>query len=368
MLQVSCAYDYASFMAELEKSQVQHEARASFTSVQQLLQYMLVIPYADHRQAVRNILSVNMCCAHVMGLLTVADVLDKKLKMQAWKACTVRRKDVAFHVWLYHFSGGADGVLDPPPTLAANPRSAQLRDAAKADATKLQKKLDALRHKLTGNDDDPAASEQQSLRGVDAVIPSAPTGKLAYVSKQRKLATAAAPSPNPSPASPSEAELARRRNCCFALACGTHDRLGLQSFVRQLAGQEHVLQSIAEFADINTNVRLQSPPPLERRQLHDHLRLKLAEIGCLNEAIDARNVTIRKLEQLERQAWRNVESLRKQLDETMAGADRRREEDTARVEEVRRLGIDFIDAIYRAKWQRQLRVGSRSWRRLMQLV
>ena len=64
--------------------------------------------------------------AHAAGLTRVLNSIDFK-KQPRWKGSATKNKAVAYHIWLYHFLGGDDMKLVPPPlaTTADDPLKVQ---------------------------------------------------------------------------------------------------------------------------------------------------------------------------------------------------------------------------------------------------
>ena len=105
------------------------ERWARRADVQQLLADMLQFPVADHSEKIGHILFGSLRNGHVAGLFAVADSID--FKKIPWKAACAFSKAVAYHTWLFHFLGGAEQQLVPPPTcLGATEFSKGLREHA----------------------------------------------------------------------------------------------------------------------------------------------------------------------------------------------------------------------------------------------
>ena len=85
-----------------------HERWAKHTEVQQLLQYMLDFPFLDHSEAVVAVLRGELRRAHAIGLFRESKHFKRKGKCGSGV--------MAYHIWLYHFLGGARAKLRPPPT------------------------------------------------------------------------------------------------------------------------------------------------------------------------------------------------------------------------------------------------------------
>ena len=144
----------------MELREIPVETWASEPDVDQLLAYMLAMPAADHSAAVAALLDGdNLRAAQDVSLLRVSNKID--FNKQKWRVSVTRNKGVAYHTWLYHFLGGAQAKLLPPPTssVAAETRwSANLRgDALRAEAV-YKREVDRLRHA--------GASGQQLLRAL----------------------------------------------------------------------------------------------------------------------------------------------------------------------------------------------------------
>ena len=103
-----------------------HESWAKSSDVTELLAYMLAFPKANHSTKVAEVLPDGLRQAHAAGLTRVLNSIDFK-KQPRWKGSATKNKAVAYHIWLYHFLGGDDMKLVPPPlaTTADDPLKVQ---------------------------------------------------------------------------------------------------------------------------------------------------------------------------------------------------------------------------------------------------
>ena len=67
---------------------------------------------------------------------------------------------------------------------------------------------------------------------------------------------------------------------------GTHQRLGMSSGLRLLAGEEDALRLIAAHAELHTTIWLARPPPKELPELRRHLRLEHGERMLVHQQLD----------------------------------------------------------------------------------
>ena len=82
-----------------------------------LLAYMLAFPLADHSTAVKQVLLGGLRAAQLHSLTRATNSLD--FSKTRWKGSVMKNKAVALHIWLYHFLGGSEHKLVPPPTVAS---------------------------------------------------------------------------------------------------------------------------------------------------------------------------------------------------------------------------------------------------------
>ena len=87
-----------------------HEEWAKHPDVLELLRFMLSYPEADHSIAVAAVLRGELCVAHAYGLYRASKHFDAA----KWSSTFTGNRGVAFHLWLYHFLGGANGMLRAP--------------------------------------------------------------------------------------------------------------------------------------------------------------------------------------------------------------------------------------------------------------
>ena len=125
------------------------EAWASTPELEQLLAYMLAMPTADHQAAVAaHLPGGHLCRAHQVALLRASSRLD--FQKQKWRTSVSKNKGVAYHTWLYHFLGGSQAKLLPPPTLSVPSEtrwSTNLRALALRAEVEYKREVERLRHR-----------------------------------------------------------------------------------------------------------------------------------------------------------------------------------------------------------------------------
>ena len=104
-----------------------HEDWAKRPEVLELMRLMLAYPEADHSAAVCAVLDGPILLGHAVGVCRAAKQLNKcKSK---WHGATTTNGGVAYHIWLYHFLGGAGAKLHAAHVAGAQ-RSKALFSAA----------------------------------------------------------------------------------------------------------------------------------------------------------------------------------------------------------------------------------------------
>ena len=308
-------------MAERE----QPEQWTSRPEVLQLFGSMLAHPLGDHTEAVFKILKGALLDAHVASL---THWIDGKQGAAVVKGCK-SNKPVALHTIMYHLLGGADGDVPTPPAKVTPEESDRCNPGwatAKPTAKKFFDDMRAARSQEKGGDGGAmlrrlrgrlfAPAAHKNLRPADAA------GDAAVEQRAASSKRVAAAPPAPPPAEPADAELQRRTDCCTALAMGTHYRLGLQSRVLWLRGQDDVFRLIAEHAGLRTTEWMARELPKEIPTLRLHLRLEHGGRRLAEQQLDGARITIaaqqKQLERAQRQAesaLQNAECTRAQFDE-----------------------------------------------------
>ena len=236
---------------------------AATAEVQDLLATMLEHPGGDHEAAVARLLGGELLDAHVAGIVR----LLRGLRSGAFPSSFTRDAAVALHTVIYHLLGGASTQRPAPPleaTREAKKRCGSGWATAEPAADKFftqmrQARQDErqgdsrLMHSLCSRIFDP--DRHKNLR------PGGSPPQHLAKKQTAALAAAAAAPPAPPPPDPADAELRRRADCCLALAMGTHQRLGMSSGLRLLAGEEDALRLIAAHAELHTTIWLARPPP-----------------------------------------------------------------------------------------------------------
>ena len=105
-----------------------HEDWAKRPEVLELMRLMLAYPEADHSAAVCAVLDGTILLGHAVGLCRAAKQLNK-CKSTKWHGATTTNGGVAYHIWLYHFLGGAGAKLHAAHVAGAQ-RSKALFSAA----------------------------------------------------------------------------------------------------------------------------------------------------------------------------------------------------------------------------------------------
>ena len=88
-----------------------HEDWAKHPDVQELLRYMLAYPDADHSTAVQAVLRGELRTAQAIGLYRASKHFDRS--NAKWKDARTGNRGAVYHIWLYHFLGGASAKLGP---------------------------------------------------------------------------------------------------------------------------------------------------------------------------------------------------------------------------------------------------------------
>ena len=86
-----------------------HENWVRQPAVMNLMQLMLTYPEADHSSAVQGLLCGSFRLGHLIGLYRASRLLNKNKEL--WRNATTNNSGIAFHIWLYHFMGGAKAKL-----------------------------------------------------------------------------------------------------------------------------------------------------------------------------------------------------------------------------------------------------------------
>ena len=305
------------------------EAWARTPEVQRLLEHMLAEPIADYSEAVAAALDGGpLRAAHEISLLRASLRLDSGKQKQGASGYA------AYHTWLYHFLGGSQAKLLPPPTSTVEVEtrwSRNLYKVAKRAETKYSREFDRLRR---------SGGQQLQLLRCSLVDPS--------VLRPVDRAVVAAPGSAPPPAG-SDAEWAQQTAGLLAFAMGTHPRLGYgyasreePCGVRLVANNSDVLRIIAAFVRDLPPPTLAPPDPELLRLRGQNAELH-TEVFKLREVLDEYRVRVDNLQQSEVRAWRHVDCAR-----------RREQESDERAEEMRR---EFVSAAaaFRAKLSKEFR-------------
>ena len=254
-----------------------HENWAKQLAVQKLMKLMLDSPEADHSVAVQGLLSGSLMLGHAVGLFRAL----KHLKKKQWCGVEVNNTGLAFHVWLYHFMGGANSKLSPANAASAKVlRIIFLREEA-AFGERVKTLLRARRRAvIAGESGIPFDLELASLRGRDllnlvpaSVLRSSTFNAAAASSSASSSAASSAPGDPESSPPGSSAEGQDKTAALVAFAMGTHVRLGEGSssragpcVVRLLAGNDEVLCRIAAMV-LELPPRALAPPDRETLRL-----------------------------------------------------------------------------------------------------
>ena len=143
-----------------------HENWAKQLAVQKLMKLMLDYPEADHSDAVQGLLSGSLMLGHAVGLFRASKHLKKKHKQRC--GVEVNNTGLAFHVWLYHFMGGANSKLCPANEAGAKClRTIILREEAAFGARVKTLLIARRRAVIAGESGIPFDLELANLRGRD---------------------------------------------------------------------------------------------------------------------------------------------------------------------------------------------------------
>ena len=254
-----------------------HENWAKQLAVQKLMKLMLDSPEADHSVAVQGLLSRSLMLGHAVGLFRAL----KHLKKKQWCGVEVNNTGLAFHVWLYHFMGGANSKLSPANAASAKVlRIIFLREEA-AFGERVKTLLRARRRAvIAGESGIPFDLELASLCGRDllnlvpaSVLRSSTFNAAAASSSASSSAASSAPGDRESSPPGSSAEGQDKTAALVAFAMGTHVRLGEgysscagPCVVRLLAGNDEVLCRIAAMV-LELPPRALAPPDRETLRL-----------------------------------------------------------------------------------------------------
>ena len=106
-----------------------HENWVRQPAVMNLMQLMLTYPEADHSSAVQGLLCGSFRLGHLIGLYRASRLLNKNKEL--WRNATTNNSGIAFHIWLYHFMGGArrSCVQQMQPSCSAPTACAPMRCA-----------------------------------------------------------------------------------------------------------------------------------------------------------------------------------------------------------------------------------------------
>jgi uncharacterized protein YlxW (UPF0749 family) len=246
-------------------------------AVQKLMKLMLDYPEADHSEAVQGLLSGSLMLGHAVGLFRAL----KHLKKKQWCGVEVNNTGLAFHVWLYHFMGGANSKLCPANEAGAKClRTIILREEAAFGARVKTLLIARRRAVIAGESGIPFDLELASLRGRDllnlvpaSVLRSSTFNAAAASSSASSSAASSAPGDPESSPPGSSAEGQDKTAALVAFAMGTHVRLGEgysscagPCVVRLLAGNDEVLCRIAAMV-LELPPRTLAPPDRETLRL-----------------------------------------------------------------------------------------------------
>ena len=277
----------------------------------QLLGNILANPHADHVPGVAQLSLGVLREAHVAGIVRALEGLEEGTT--PFPNSFTTNAGAALHTVLYHLLGGADQNLPPPPSDTSRDeikRCSAGWSTAKPDKDTFFRKLAKAKAKADGGDALRALRgaifapvRHKNLRRPDA-DPALPQ-KTSITAATVRQASGSAPAPDP--ADPAEAELRRRAACCLALAMGTHDRLGMQSRVHRLHGQEDVFRLISKHAELRTTEWFARPLPKELPTLRRHLRLEYGMRMDVQGQLDDERVRSRALERERDEAIRRAD-------------------------------------------------------------
>ena len=333
LIHAACAQEPMSDSAD-ERCQPSKlsEAWATEPDVQRLLEHMLVEPTGDHSEAVAAVLDGGpLRTAHEISLLRASLRLDTAKQKQGASAY------VAYHTWLYHFLGGSQAKLLPPPASSATAETRWSRDLHK-NAKRVETKY-AREVKRLGAAG-PGGLQQLHLLRCSLVDPS--------VLRPVDRPVVAAPGSAPPPAG-SDAEYSQQTARLLAFAMGTHPRLGYgyasreePCGVRLVGNNSDVLRIIAAFVRDLPPPTLAPPDPELLRLRGQNAELH-TEVVKLRELLDEYRGRVQELERSEVRAWRHVDC-----------AQRREQESDERAEAMR---CEFVSAAaaFRATLSKELR-------------
>ena len=271
--------------------------------VQQLLAYMLASPYADHQQKIRDLLPGGFTEMHAAALFRLSELKKLKLRQPGrHSASFTANRAVALHCWLFHFGGGGEAKLEPPPLPTGNSASLQVHNRASAAAKELRARHDALRLKLQRGEMSPDAFDAAVLGFTSARVDLHPM--------RSSTARPVAAGGGSTPPIGSEAEWQLQTDALVAFAMGTHARLGEgyahaegPCAVRLLSGNFDMLRQIAaRFRGVPP--RQLAPPDRELlrvRRINWQLELELqaeraASSALATELAQSQRATARALE------------------------------------------------------------------------
>jgi hypothetical protein len=89
---------------------------AKANHVVQLLATMLARPEGSYVDAVHTLLPGGLHYVHVISLLRASNNVN--FKEEPWQTSVTNNRGIVYHIWLYHFFGGADADLLVPPARA----------------------------------------------------------------------------------------------------------------------------------------------------------------------------------------------------------------------------------------------------------
>ena len=191
--------------------------------VQSLLAYMLHFPQADHQQKIRDLLPKGATALHAAALVRRATEKRFKLRSGLFSESWTANRHVALHTWLFHFYGGADAKLEPPPQPLGNATSQRVYNSALAAAAQLRKQHDALRVRMQQAYLSPDAFDAAVLELANACFDLQCLRLPADSLVAGTAVAAAAGGGGGDPADPATQErAARRASIAWQLACGTH--------------------------------------------------------------------------------------------------------------------------------------------------
>ena len=260
--------------------------------VQQLLAYMLAFPRADHQRKLGDLIPGGVIALHVAALVRLSELKRFRLRSGRWSESFTANRAVALHCWLFHFFGGFNAKLEPPPQPTCNDVSTRVRDGATAAAAKLRARHDALRLRLSRSELSPDAFDTAVTGFTSAHVDPQYLRFPNKSSNQNTSAGGGGSTPPPG----SEAEWQHQTDCLIAFAMGTHARLG-EGYAHMegpcavflLAGNFDMLRQIAaRFRGVRP--RKLAPPDREQlrlRQLNWRLELELQSERTYSHSLSA---------------------------------------------------------------------------------